>query len=108
MKFSIATVSSTCPLDVSGFSFAGVPGVIIGHNADIAWGMTNLKPDVTDFYLERVVGDTYLRDGDWAPITYREEVIKIRGGADQRITVRSTVHGPVMSDVVEGVNDAGG
>lgn len=69
--------------------------------------MTNLKPDVTDFYLERVVGDTYLRDGDWAPITYREEV-KIRGGADQRITVRSTVHGPVMSDVVEGVNDAGG
>jgi penicillin amidase len=102
------TVSSTCPLDVSGFSFAGVPGVIIGHNADIAWGMTNLKPDVTDFYLERVVGDTYLRDGDWAPITYREEVIKIRGGADQRITVRSTVHGPVMSDVVEGVNDAGG
>ena len=52
------TVSSTCPLDVSGFSFAGVPGVIIGHNADIAWGMTNLKPDVTDFYLERVVGDT--------------------------------------------------
>ena len=102
------TVSSTCPLEVSGFSFAGVPGVIIGHNADIAWGMTNLKPDVTDFYLERVVGDTYLRDGDWAQITTREEVIKIAGGADQRITVRSTIHGPVMSDVLEGVNDAGG
>ena len=102
------SVSSACPLDVSGFSFAGVPGVIIGHNADIAWGMTNLKPDVTDFYLERVVGDTYLRDGDWTPVTSREEVIKIRGGADQRITVRSTVHGPVMSDVIEGVNDAGG
>ncbi len=102
------TVSPACPLDVSGFSFSGVPGVIIGHNADIAWGMTNLKPDVTDFYLERVVGDTYLRDGGWEPITTREEVIKIAGGADQRITVRSTIHGPVMSDVLEGANDAGG
>ncbi|HYN68292.1 MAG TPA: penicillin acylase family protein [Ornithinibacter sp.] len=101
------TVSQACPLDVSGFSFAGVPGVIIGHNADIAWGFTNLGPDVTDFYLERVIGDTYLRDGDWEEVTTRQEVIKIAGGADQRITVRSTVHGPVMSDVMEGVSDAG-
>ena len=102
------SVSAACPLDVSGFSFAGVPGVVIGHNGQVAWGFTNLSPDVTDFYLERVVGDTYLRDGDWEPVTSREEVIRIAGGADQRITVRSTVHGPVMSDVIEGVNDAGG
>ena len=38
------TVSEECPLDVSGFTFSGVPGVIIGHNADIAWGFTNLGP----------------------------------------------------------------
>ena len=37
--------------------FSGVPGVVIGHNADIAWGFTNLGPDVTDLYLERVDGD---------------------------------------------------
>ncbi|GAA4397245.1 penicillin acylase family protein [Fodinibacter luteus] len=101
------TVSAACPLDVSGFSFSGLPGVVIGHNADIAWGFTNLGPDVTDFYLERIVGDTFLRDGNWEPVTTREEVIKIAGGADQRITVRSTVHGPVMSDVLEGAGDAG-
>jgi penicillin G amidase len=101
-------VSPSCPLDVSGFSFSGVPGVVIGHNGQIAWGFTNLGPDVTDFYLERVVGDTYLRDGDWEKVTTRQEVIKIAGGADQHITVRSTVHGPVMSDVVEGISDAGG
>ena len=53
---SCRTVSPSCPLSVSGFSFAGVPGVVIGHNADIAWGFTNLGPDVSDFYLERVVG----------------------------------------------------
>ena len=102
------SVSAACPLDVSGFSFAGVPGVVIGHNGQVAWGFTNLSPDVTDFYLERVVGDTYLRDGDWEKVTTREEVIRIAGGTDQRITVRSTVHGPVMSDVVEGIFDAGG
>ncbi len=101
------TVSATCPLDVSGFSFAGVPGVIIGHNGQIAWGFTNLGPDVTDFYLERIVGQTYLRDGKWDPVTTREETIRIRGGADQRILVRSTVHGPVMSDVLEAAVDAG-
>ena len=101
------TVSASCPLDVSGFSFAGVPGVIIGHNGEIAWGFTNLGPDVTDFYLERIVGGTYLRDGQWEEVTTREETIRIRGGADQRITVRATVHGPVMSDVLEPFGDAG-
>lgn len=101
------TVSAACPLDVSGFSFAGVPGVIIGHNGNISWGFTNLGPDVTDFYLERIVGDTYLRDGQWEEVTRREETIRIRGGADQRIIVRATVHGPVMSDVLEPASDAG-
>ena len=106
-SLSCRTVSPACPLDVSGYSFAGVPGVIIGHNADIAWGFTNLGPDVSDFYLERVIGDTYLRDGEWQPVTTREEVIKVAGGADQRVRVRSTVHGPVLSDVIDGLADAG-
>ncbi len=101
------TVSPECPLDVSGFSFAGVPGVVIGHNADIAWGFTNLGPDVSDFYLERIVGQTYQRDGAWKPVTSREETIKVAGGADQHITVRATEHGPIMSDVLPPVRDAG-
>ena len=40
-----------------------MPGVVIGHNQDIAWGMTNLGADVTDLYLEKVTGDGYLYDG---------------------------------------------
>ena len=44
MGLHCRTVSEACPLDVSGFTFSGVPGVIIGHNADIAWGFTNLGP----------------------------------------------------------------
>ncbi len=101
------TVSSSCPLDVAGFSFSGVPGVIIGHNQSIAWGFTNLGPDVTDLYLEKVVGDTYQRDGQWLPLQTRQETINVRGGESQTITVRSTVHGPLLSDVINPFAEAG-
>ena len=69
MGLHCRTVSADCPLDVAGFTFSGVPGVIIGHNADIAWGFTNLGPDVTDLYLERVRGDSWLHDGRPQPLT---------------------------------------
>ena len=49
--------ATACPYDVAGFSFAGVPGVIIGHNADIAWGFTNTGPDVMDLFIEKVNPD---------------------------------------------------
>ncbi|MFG1921049.1 penicillin acylase family protein [Cryptosporangium sp. NPDC048952] len=93
-----STVSAACPFDVSGFSFSGVPGVVIGHNARVAWGFTNLGPDVTDLFLERVSGDTYERDGEQVPLVTRTERIKVAGSDDVTITVRSTVHGPLLSD----------
>ncbi|WP_428829342.1 penicillin acylase family protein [Paraoerskovia marina] len=89
-----------CTFDVSGFSFAGFPGVIIGHNGDLAWGLTNMGADVTDFFVERVRSDTYLRDGEWEPIDVRKETIVVNGGDDVVIEVRSTVHGPLMSDAL--------
>ncbi len=92
------TVDAGCPYDVAGFSFSGVPGVVIGHNADIAWGFTNLGPDVTDLYVERIRGDRWLRDGRLVPLRSREETIEVAGGDDLTITVRSTDHGPVLSD----------
>ncbi|WP_330476678.1 penicillin acylase family protein [Terrabacter sp. C0L_2] len=101
------TLSAACPFQVSGFTFSGLPGVVIGHNDKVAWGMTNLGPDVTDFYLEQVSGDTYLRDGDNVRVTKRQEVIKVAGGADVPLTVRSTVHGPILSDVVPSIDAAG-
>lgn len=99
MGLHCRTVSEDCPLDVAGFTFSGVPGVIIGHNADIAWGFTNLGPDVTDLYLERVVGDQWRYDDTLRPLTIRTETIKVAGGDDVTLTVRSTKHGPLLSDV---------
>ena len=47
-----ATVGEACPFDVAGVSFPGVPGVVLGHNARIAWGATNADPDVQDLVIE--------------------------------------------------------
>lgn len=100
------TVGDACPYDVAGFSFAGFPGVIIGHNGQLAWGLTNLGADVTDFFVEAVDDSTYLRDGVWEPLTLREEIIKVNGGDDISLLVRSTVHGPIVSGALAGVVDA--
>ncbi|NJC69651.1 penicillin acylase family protein [Planosporangium thailandense] len=87
-----------CGLQVEGFSFSGLPGVVIGHNDRIAWGFTNLGPDVTDLYLEKVDGDRYLVDGQWRDLSTRKETIKVAGGKPVTITVRTGKDGPLLSD----------
>ncbi|MFD8547461.1 penicillin acylase family protein [Streptomyces sp. NPDC059649] len=87
-----------CGYDVSGFTFSGMPGVVIGHNQDISWGMTNLGADVTDLYLEKVSADGYLYDDKQRPFRTRKETIKVAGGESHHITVRATNNGPIVSD----------
>lgn len=97
-------VGPDCPYAVSGFSFAGVPAVIVGHNADIAWGVTNVNPDVQDLYLERINPENpnqYQVNGEWVDMETREETIHIAGGESETITVRQTRHGPLLSDFDE-------
>jgi penicillin amidase len=92
-------VGPACPYDVTGFTFAGFPGVVIGHNQQIAWGFTNLGPDVTDLYLEAVDGERYRRGDRWREFERRQETIEVAGGPAFTFTVRSSVHGPLLSDV---------
>ncbi len=100
MGLHCTRLSSACPFDVSGFTFSGLPGVVIGHNQQIAWGFTNLNPDVVDLYLEKVTARTYLYDGRQHPLRTREETIKVQGrDKPVRLTVRETRHGPLLSDV---------
>ncbi|MGC1212780.1 MAG: penicillin acylase family protein [Micromonospora sp.] len=96
-----------CAYDAAGFTFSGVPGVIIGHNARIAWGFTNLNPDVTDLYLERVDGDRVQVDGEWRPLETRAETITVAGDKDVPITVRVSGHGPLLSDASASLRDIG-
>ena len=100
-------VGPQCPFQVAGYGFAGLPGVVIGHNARVAWGLTSLGADVTDFYLEKVTGDTVLRDGRQVPLTRREETIAVAGERSVRITVSQTVHGPIVSDVIDAAAGVG-
>jgi penicillin amidase len=94
-----------CGYRVSGFTFSGVPGVVIGHNERIAWGFTNLGHDVSDLYLERLDGDRYEVDGQWRDLEVREETIAVAGGEDLTIRIRHTHHGPLLSDVSEQFGD---
>ncbi|WP_162794898.1 penicillin acylase family protein, partial [Nonomuraea lactucae] len=101
-------LSDQCAYDVTGFTFSGVPGVVIGHTNKIAWGFTNLGPDVADLFLEQVTGDTYLFKGEKVKLEARQEKIKVAGGGTVTITVRSTRHGPLINEVIGGVKPGDG
>jgi len=102
-------VTAACPFNVAGVSFPGVPAVVLGHNARIAWGATNANPDVQDLYLETIDPadpGRYLFKGESRPFETREERIRVAGAPDDVLTVRSTVHGPVLNDVEHRLRDA--
>lgn len=92
-----AEVTAECPFDVSGFSFSGLPGIVIGHNQNIAWGLTNLGPDVTDLVVEKIDDGQVVRDSGEEPVQTRTETIRIAKHEPRTITVRSTRHGPIIS-----------
>ncbi|MGO2746636.1 penicillin acylase family protein [Microbacterium sp.] len=101
VQLRCSTVSDECPFNVGGFSFSGLPGVVIGHNGQVAWGFTNLTTDVADLYIEKVDGDSYWRDGALVPLDVREETVKVAGGEDIDLTIRSTAHGPIISGLTD-------
>ena len=95
-------VGEACPFDVTGVSFPGVPAVVLGHNGRVAWGATNVGPDVQDLFRETLDPDDpthYLFKGESVPFDVRTETIKVAGGDDVTIEVRSSHHGPILNDV---------
>ncbi|MFF4604449.1 penicillin acylase family protein [Streptomyces sp. NPDC001339] len=107
MGLHCRTTGPKCGYDVSGFTFSGMPGVVIGHNKNISWGMTNLGADVTDLYLEKLSANGYLYDGRQRPFVTRKETIKVAGGESRTITVRATGNGPIVSDRDHALGDVG-
>ncbi len=86
--------------NVVGVTFTGVPLVVIGHNATIAWGVTNSGADVQDLYAEKLndSGDAYLDPDGWKPLRRTEEVITVRGKKEPvRIEVQWTGRGPILA-----------
>ena len=88
--------------DVRGFSFAGTPGVVIGHNARIAWGVTNGTVDVQDLFIERLNPDNerqYAFEGEWRDVNVIEETIRVNGGEAVTLEVLETHHGPIITNL---------
>ena len=89
--------------NVSGVIFAGIPGIILGHNEEIAWGVTNVNPDVQDLYIETPNPENpyqFKYDGQWEDATVRDEPIKVKDGETVDFEVVETRHGPIISNVM--------
>jgi penicillin G amidase len=89
-------------LEVIGGTVPGLPYVLAGRSDVHAWGLTTNAMDTQDVYLERLVpGQTDTYDSGRGPVQFdvREELIRVKGGADVKLKVRSSRHGPIISDV---------
>ncbi len=84
-----------------GASLAGLPGVMMGQNNDVAWSFTNAMADVMDLFIERIDGDTYEFEGEQVALARSEEEIRVRGRSEpDRLTVRQTRHGPLVNEAL--------
>ncbi len=87
---------ATPEMDVRGVTFPGVPFVVIGANHAGAWGFTNTGADVIDFYTYQTRDGQYEYEDEWRDYDEATRTVAVSGGDDREVTVRKTVHGPVV------------
>ncbi|MDM7943686.1 MAG: penicillin acylase family protein [Hydrogenophaga sp.] len=93
-------------MDVIGATLPGTPFVVLGRTEQVAWGFTNTAPDVQDLYIEQInpANPAQYRvpssdaEPRWADFSLRMETIRVKDQPDVSHMVRSTRHGPVLSD----------
>ncbi len=94
-------------LDVTGGFFPGLPTALIGHNRNIAWGLTNMGPDVQDLFIEEVNPENsyqYLYQDAWLDFEIIPETIRIKddneasGFKIEELEILKSIHGPVIKD----------
>lgn len=88
-------------LNCMGSTLPGAPGIVIGFNDSIAWGNTNAKRDLVDWYYIQFKDDTrdeYLYNGNWVPTRKEVERIEVKGEDTYYDTIVYTHHGPIVYD----------
>jgi len=88
--------------ELKGATVPGLPVVLLGQNSHIAWGFTTTNSDVQDIFIETLDPQDpthYLTPTGSAPFITRQETIKVKDAPAVTLTVRTTRHGPVISDV---------
>jgi penicillin amidase len=95
-------------IDVVGASFPGTPGIVIGHNQHIAWGITNAVSDVEDLYIEKFHPQNprlYEYQDKWEEAQVIHEEITVKGSKTPIIEeVRITRHGPILVSIPRPTN----
>jgi penicillin amidase len=87
-------------LNVAGVTIPGIPFVVIGHNARVGWGLTNVGSDVQDFFVEQLdpSRQRYRVGDEWLPLQVRRHEIRVSGRDEPLVfDVPSTRHGPVRN-----------
>lgn len=95
-------VHLVCPsINVAGFAIPGLPGIPVGHNRHMAWGVTNVMVDDVDFYREKLnpanPRQYWYRD-HWQDMASSVQTIRIKGHDPVKIEILLTRHGPIISD----------
>lgn len=88
-------------LDVIGVTIPGVPFVIIGHNARVAWGFTNSGADVQDLYVERLdlARKRYMGASGWQAVEVTRVDIPVRGRETaEPFEIWRTPRGPIYAE----------
>ena len=108
MKYAQPSVWYETHIEFPGFSFygnflPGIPFALVGHNQQLAWGLTMFENDDADLYYETIdsTNNTYLYDGKWSDLIVYQEEIKIKGEESLVYEVRETANGPIVSDFLK-------
>ena len=99
-----APQNDACPYNFRGYSLPGIPGILIGHNDKIAWGLTNASFDAEDVFIEKINPENpnqYEVNDEWEEMDIRYEQIFVQGQDDPVVVVvRNTRNGVVASDAM--------
>ncbi|MGC2698005.1 MAG: penicillin acylase family protein [Candidatus Angelobacter sp.] len=89
--------------NIEGFSLPGLPFISVGHNQRIAWGFTNLNPDVQDLFIENFnPAGEYQTPTGWQKPEIDHQVIHVKGKPDVAFDVVVTRHGPIITSLFLG------
>jgi penicillin amidase len=87
-------------LNIIGAGEPALPGISLGHNDDIAFGITIFYVDQEDLYiyeLNKSDSDSYRYQSGWEKMRIVHETIEVKGGAAREVELRFTRHGPVLA-----------
>ncbi len=98
---------STPTYEKYGYHLAGVPFPLLGHDRNLAYGLTMFENDDIDFYYEEThpSDSTKYKTADgWKEYEYVTKTIKVKDGKDVPFTYRKTQHGPVLNQIADQIS----